>query len=300
MKTLIIGFGSIGQRHARFLKEIGCEVGVVSRRQIEYSPSYRSVREAITAWKPEYAVIANETSLHQHTFEELADYGFTGRVLVEKPSGFLPEQHPFEYVAVAFNMRFHPLLIALRHALQGERVLTLQVYCGRYLPDWRPQRDYSTIYSAHAELGGGVLRDLSHELDYLLWLAGNWREVCAAGGKLSSLNITSDDAWAILLKMKSGAIGSLQVNYLDHPGRREIVINTDESTYVADLIKGTLSKNGTAESFNVPMDQTYVSQHRAMLSEHREQLCSLAEGIEGMRLIDAVERSARESRWVGA
>ena len=84
MKTLVVGYGSIGSRHARLLTSLGCEVAVVSSRDIDHPVRYRTLADALS-WKPDYVVIANRTSQHYQTLKELAASGFTGTVLVEKP-----------------------------------------------------------------------------------------------------------------------------------------------------------------------------------------------------------------------
>ena len=177
-RALVVGYGSIGKRHARLLGELGCEVAVVSRHS-DAPNGHRTVEAALAAAMPDYVVVANETSAHLATVEALAAAGFAGRLLIEKPLGEGPAVPPgrFAQVGVAYNLRFHPLLGALRERLAGDRICAIEVYCGQHLPDWRPDADYRTGYSADPDRGGGVLRDLSHELDYLLWLGGRWRRV---------------------------------------------------------------------------------------------------------------------------
>ena len=175
----------------------------------------------------------------------------------------------------------------------------MQVYVGQYLPEWRPQQDYRNSYSVSRVQGGGVLRDLSHELDYLNWLFGPWQSLTALGGHYSSLAGDSDDVFCLILKMERCPAVSLQMNYLDRSGRREILINTDQHSYRLDLVKQEFSQDQEpVTSFMLERDETYRIQHRDILENQGELCCSLSEGLEVMRMIDAAENSATTQSWL--
>lgn len=299
-KALVVGYGSIGRRHARLLAELGCDVAVVSRRPIQDFPRFADIAAAVRDGRPDYAVVANETAAHAAAVEALADAGFRGKLLIEKPLGGAIGPHRFSLCAVAYNLRFHPALCRLADALKDDTIVSMQVYCGQYLPDWRPGTDYRQSYSADPSRGGGVLRDLSHELDYVLWLGGACRRVAAIGGRFGALEIATDDCWALLMELDRCRCATLQVNYLDRPGRRQIVANTADHTYVVDFAQAALIRDGEAQKFSVDRDDTYRAQHRAMLAGDASQLCSLAEGARVMDLIAAAERAASERAWVAA
>ena len=219
MKTaLVIGFGSIGQRHARLLREMGLSVHVYSRRTLPDEKKYQSLESALKEVHPEYVVIANETSEHYSTLKTVLSFEVP-QVLVEKPLfstsvESLPE-NPKSQVCVAYNLRFHPLLQRLCSEINGQSVLLVQVYVGQYLPDWRPQQNYRNSYSVSRAQGGGVLRDLSHELDYLNWLFGPWQSLTALGGHYSSLA-------GVLPLVENGTLScSCFTNELSRPYRTE-------------------------------------------------------------------------------
>lgn len=301
MNTLVIGYGSIGARHARILSALGCRTSVVSRRNVDFPISYNDLAAALATESPECVVIANETSLHQNTLSELARLDYQGTVLVEKPLFHQYSEMPansFKQVFVAYNLRFHPVIQRIRALLKGEQILSAQVYVGQYLPDWRPDTDYRTGYSANAEQGGGVLRDLSHELDYLCWMLGGWRRVSAIGGHFSPLEISSDDIFMLLMVTPLCPAVSVQLNYLDRVGRRTMIINTASHTIEADLGKGTVKVDGGSASFTVERDLTYREMHEAILSGKTDAPCSLNEGLEVMRLIAAAEMAAGKQEWV--
>ena len=301
MRVLVVGYGSIGERHARILSELGCQVSIVSRHATPKSGVFRDLAQALSDEPPGYIVIANETCRHRNTLDELIRLGYRGSVLVEKPlfdCPLPPPDHKFARLAVAYNLRFHPTLLRLRDILAQEKAIRATVHCGSYLPDWRPGRDYRAASSAAKAAGGGVLRDLSHEIDYLLWLLGPWNRLAALGGKLSPLEIETDDVFSILVELDRCLIATVSLDYLDRRGRREITINTASGTVAADLIAGTLSWRGTTETFSVARDDTYRAQHKAMLANEPSSLCDFAAGLAVVEFIAAAESAAKNGRWI--
>lgn len=300
MRTLVIGYGSIGARHARILRELGCPVALVSRHAAGEG-FYQTLPQALETHRPEYVVVATPTNEHAVTLENLARHGFDGWVLVEKPlfeSVREPLRSGFRGLFVGYNLRFHPVLRTLRERMADARAVSAHVYVGQYLPHWRPGTDYRQSYSASRQGGGGVLRDLSHELDYVHWLFGRWRRLTATGGHLSALDISSDDIFSILMNCQRCDVLSLSLNYLDTTHQRNLTVNLDGHTFVADLMTGSLRHDAETTAFSVERDDTYIRQHQAMLSGRHEDLCSLREGLEVLGTIEAVERAAATLTWV--
>ncbi|MBD2844516.1 Gfo/Idh/MocA family oxidoreductase [Paenibacillus sp. IB182496] len=302
MRALVIGLGSIGRRHARILARIGCDVAAVSRSQAGTPGVYGNIGAAMRYWAPAYAVVATPTSAHGSALRELREAGYDGPVLVEKPLFAQPGELPpeqLEGVHVGYNLRFHPLLRQLRWRLRHQRVLTATLYVGQHLPHWR-ERDYRTCYSASRAQGGGVLRDLSHELDYACWLFGPWRALTARGGHYSGLEIDSDDVYGLMAETARCPLLQLHLNYLDRRARRFLLVHTEAHTYALDLIRGelqidrdaTINCGGTGT-----MEGTYAAQHRAMLRGGRG-VCTAAQAAETVHMIEAAERAAAERRWV--
>jgi len=302
MRALVIGFGSIGRRHARILTELGCEVAVVSRRAIEHSHAFKSIDIAITQHQPEYVVVASATAEHLSDILALAELGFTGRVLVEKP--FFSEvsdvpAHEFASLRVGYNLRFHPVMQGLEQLLAGQELLSIQIYVGQYLPNWRPDTDYRTSYSASAERGGGVLLDLSHDIDYLLDLAGECTGLAALGGKLSDLEIVSDDVFALLLQTAGCPVAVLQLNYVDRVGSRELIVNSKEFTARANLVSGELYRNSELiVHAKVDQDATYLEMHKAMMKGNADQVSSVEEALAVLEVVSAARESARNGVWI--
>ena len=76
---------------------------------------------------------------------------------------------------VGYNLRYLPSLSRFRDLINEGLVggpLSVRCEIGQYLPNWRPDTDYRTGVTARSDLGGGVLLELSHEIDYLRWIFG--------------------------------------------------------------------------------------------------------------------------------
>jgi hypothetical protein len=91
---------------------------------------------------------------------------------------------------------------------------------------------------------------------------------------------------------------SLQMNYLDRFGRREVLINTDKHTYRLDLMKKEYKKDQEPVTlFSLEKDETYRNQHTDMLKNHGKLCCSSQEALDVLRMIDAAEKSAETETW---
>lgn len=301
MKALLIGYGSIGSRHARILKELDFQVTLVTKQEIAYAPRYSGIETALKQGMYDYAVVANETASHLRSLNDLGKGGFRGVVLVEKPIfdqySAIPE-YPFSKIFVGYNLRFHPVLQKLRNLLMNAKIFSVHAYVGQYLPTWRPDRDYRSGYWAFRSSGGGVLRELSHELDYLLWLLGGWSSVTAVGGHFSSLSIETDDIFTVLMKTEKCQSVTVHMNYLDQTPRREIIINTENDTVYADLMHGFVKTKSLYEKFSVDRDYTYRVQHSAILQKDFGSLCTAGEGLLVVKLIDAIEQASNSEAWL--
>jgi len=303
LRCLVVGYGSIGARHAAVLEHMGHIVSVVSRRGIGGGrPVFRSLREALDAGSFDHVVIAVETGGHEAVLTELAARNHAGFVLVEKPLFAAPAalpQNRFRRAGVSYNLRFHPAVQALRTALAGRPAEIADFHVGQWLGDWRPGRDTAATYSASRAAGGGVLRDLSHELDLATWLFGPARLVAALGGRLGKVTVDADDGWGLVMSCARCPVVTLHLNSLDRRGRRQIAIQTGGETLAADLVNGTVEIGTTSERIAVERDATIAAVHQALIDGAPE-VCSLEEGARVVALIAAIERSARDRQFIEA
>ena len=304
MKIAVIGAGSIGSRHTRILQNLNHEVVIVSRHVDSQlgTVKYKSISDALKNEQFEYVVVASKTSQHINDLNELCSTKFAGRVLIEKPlfaSSQRVARNNFEFAGVGYNLRFHPAVLWLQDVLpQLGKISSANFYVGQYLPTWRDNNDYRASSSAKATSGGGVLRDLSHEIDLAQYFFDDWTHLTACGGKFSNLEIETDDTFSILMKTKICSALSIQLNYLDRIKQRNITINGDNGTINVDLIAGTTQFNETTQPFKLEPDQTYLAEHTAMIEKDATTLCTFDEALAVVETIGAIEKASEKQKWV--
>ncbi len=298
LNALVVGQGSIGRRHSEILRNAGAQVSVVSAHDAGAFPVLAAVPRLD---RLDYTVIASSTSRHDADLAELNSRGFRGRVLVEKPlaaaSNVTADISGFRKFRVGYNLRLHPVVEALRAALAGEEIVAVRMHAGQYLPDWRPGADFRRQSSARRDMAGGVLRDLSHEIDLVLHLFGSWRRLVSAPAPMPVLDIETDQAWAILFELEAGSVVTLTLSYHDQPLERRYVVTTRTGTFEADLTRGFVRTPLGRKDLPAERNFTYERQHALMQSDDETVLCDYAAGMAVLKTLEAIERSAMERAW---
>lgn len=271
---------------------LGADVRVLSRRILDGVSSYSDLDEALKVFNPTHVVIANETSEHGPTLQTLREKT-EAAVLVEKPLyAFLPTQplSNSNNVFVAYNLRFHPLVKKLKEALHGKKIVSWHAYVGQNLEKWRPGRDYTKVYSASKELGGGAIRDLSHEIDMFRYFAGASELKGSHGGHFSKLSSTADDHYSVLLSSSNCPHANIHMNCMDRIVQRFVTTHTEDESYSIDLITGRWRTSKSDENHTIDGNTSYVEMARAFLSGAKGQLCTYQEAWETNVLIEKAER----------
>lgn len=294
-RALIVSYGSIGQRHVEVLSEMGLDCAVVTSQPVDDRPVFQTISEALDQWLPHYVVVASPTSRHSEHIESLRAGGFRGPLLVEKPlfrSGLEIPPIDDPLIFVGFNLRFLSVIAKLKQLLTATKILTISIWNAQYLPEWRPNRDYRQTSSARSDLGGGVLRDLSHDFDLLLHIFGPMKRVSAQVGRFGDLEIDTDDTVVLWGDLASGARVAMYLSYLDRMKRHEIRITSSEISVSCNLLTGEIVSNSASFSFPSSRHETFIRMHSDVLSGKSITTCTMREGVRVSQLIDAIEHSS--------
>lgn len=301
MKALIVGFGSAGKRIAQILKESSVEYHIVSSHLAEDVSVYRSLEDFFASSKDvDVVFIANKTSDHFQAYASLRKHGFQGDIIVEKPIG----NHLSEWINIQdskcftyYNLRFHPLVNWLKSEIKNKKIILANFYVGQYLPSWRPGTDYRSSYSAKKNEGGGVLRDLSHELDLCQYLLGRPHSLVALGGKCSSLEIDSDDHCTVMLNFAPEMSAHIEMNYIDRITQRWVILHSNEATYKIDFISNTAQKNEQTIKIDSAKDESHRKIINAVINRNYSEMSTLSEAVFVMKEIEEIEQSIINQNW---
>lgn len=252
--ALVAGCGSIGQRHLRNLRGLGvtrlaaCDPDAARTAEVAAElgiPTFAEYRAALAATSPDVVFVCTPPSLHVDQARQAVAAG--AHVFIEKPlassldgvDDLIASARAAKRVCqLGYNLRFDSGL-KLVHDLvargQIGRVLWARAEYGQYLPDWRPGRDYRSSYSAQRRLGGGVLLDVSHELDYVMWLLGRPTQVVGMAGRVGALDVDVDDCATVLLRFPGGAQADVHVDFLQRDYSRSCKLAGEQGTIVWDF-----------------------------------------------------------------
>ncbi len=330
MKALVIGCGSMGLRHIAHLRQLG----VPRIEAADHDPAARRrvrARFGIVAYeaadaglrkRPDVVLICTPARHHiPLTLEALAA---GAHVFVEKPLSIsLDGVHVLatkadqsdRVVQVGYNLRYHPAFRTMKQLVEAGavgKVLTAHAEFGLYLEKWWPKRDYRASYMADASMSGGLIFDVSHEIDTLAWFLGDVREVAAYGGKLSTLEIRGVDCAKAVLKTASGAVASLHMDCLQPAYTRTFSLFGEGTALRWDCPHGRADKSvGRLVLFDAKSDryrrvdlpgrpdETYLEELRDFLccvADGRPPLVGIREGIAALRVAMAIQASLETGR----
>lgn len=256
--VLVVGAGSIGERHIRNLWTLGFRnLHVFRQRNLPFRDIADAKVEVITDWnvveelKPYAVIIATPTA--QHITQAIKSAKLGCHVLVEKPLSHNLEQttelievvkEKSIYFQVAYMQRFHPLITKIKHYVTNKtfgNLISLTAKWGDYLPAWHPWEDYRESYAAKKELGGGVALTLSHEIDLANWLVDSTpQKSFTIKNYGSKLEMDVEAGCDVIVGYQNGATANIHLNYYEKTPERYIKLVFDDASLSLAFFKNTL------------------------------------------------------------
>ena len=318
-KILVVGYGSIGKRHVENLLSISnLEIIVCTKRNDinklkKHTKVYHTINQSLKE-KPDIGIIANETSLHIPTAIKLAKEGLD--LFLEKPlSNSLKDVEKLHAIVkkkklitqMGCNLRFHPCIKKIKSLIEQQKIgkiISAQVQCCSYLPDYHRWEDYRKSYAARKDLGGGVILTQIHEIDYMYWFFQDVENVISMSGKLSDLDIKVEDYVSSLLKFRNKIIGELHMDYFQRPDFRsckirgtkgEIYWNSDNNCVnIYNMNKKRWETELKVKNYE--RNFSYIEQLKHFLKciKHRkETINDLEQGITTLKIALAIKKASK-------
>ena len=318
LRAGLVGLGAMGRNHARVLAGLdGVDlVGVVEpagdpQGLAHGAPVFDTV-DVLLEQRVDYVVVACPTALHEPVGLQLADAGVAA--LIEKPLAHSVEAatrlvEAFEsrglVAGVGHIERYNPSLQSLRSRLAaGELGDVYQVATRRQGP----------FPSRIADVG--VVKDLAtHDIDLTAWVTGTpYLSISARTAKKSGR--PHEDMVTAVGELAGGVMASHIVNWLTPFKERTTLVTGERGCFVADTLTADLTffangsgpteweairafrgvSEGDMTRFAIPKREPLMVEHErfrdAVLGKDAE-IVSLAEGLQTVRVADAMIRSAQ-------
>lgn len=316
-KVYIIGFGSIGNRYFRIVNDnnLSRETLIFDRLNNKIGGNgfnYFNKLDEIRATKDDLVIIANPASYHYETLIQLLDC--TAPILLEKPLSkeILKTQNikklydMFEFVHVGYNLRYHPAVELVQGYVSKQtygEVISVFGEVSSFLPQWRPGKDYSKTVSAQTKFGGGVLLELSHDIDLINYIYKKIPSVSGKFDKVSGLKINVEDTAILNFEYEDQGkrvLGNLNMCFASHRPSRKLLFNCEHASLELDLNANKLSifKDKSVDVINFEMyeniDQTYIDQIKDIhlrFSKNRKPKCDILDANYVLGVISAAKTS---------
>ena len=324
-RILIWGLGSAGSRHVAIVQRVMPKAGILvySRRAGELlasdSEEFTASLERVSEFQPQIAIVANEAPLHLKTADILAEMGC--HILIEKPVDIDLERcyRFFErhrqrqlVIQVGYNLRFIESVRVFRESIKAGKigiVTSAFFQVGQFLPNWRNQGDSLESVTGTRALGGGVLLELSHEIDSVEWILGQIEWVQAWEGKTSDLVVDVEDLACLVLGVRCATsdreiVVSLTMDVTSHRATRNYTVVGTAGTVYCDLMRQEVTLFSQHEQSDLENFPEFDKN-----DAYRLQLCNFVDRIEHgeyswdsfhtsvrvLQVIDAARKSAKAS-----
>ncbi len=323
MRIVIFGCGSIGTRHAKNIAKLGGhelslhdpDIARATQLASETGSQVATTIDEALASSPDAVLICTPPNTHTSVTKSSLEAG--AHCFVEKPLATnyqqaieiteLAERNNL-VLMIGFNLRFHPGLIKIRQLIDNGtlgRVMMVRAEYGQYLPDWRPNADYRNNYITSHESGGGIISEESHEIDYVQWLGGKVNDVYVAAGKLSDLEMTTEDSALMVMRLQSDALAEVHVDCVQRGYSRRCKVvgtkGTAEWIYETGVTLTRGPRGSDIETFDISPDpnKMYVDEIKHFFESCEGKTKPPVDGrsaLETMRVIDAAHRSTSSRR----
>ena len=237
-KILIIGNGSIANRHYKNIIELNYSVEKIPYREfikknLDLIQNYSSV------------IICTASDIRINIIKTC--YLYNVPFFCEKPlSTSLNElkiisQFDKKFLSkcfVGFMMRYHPVVKELKK-IKLENVHAFTFRIGYNVNEWRKNWSFSRSYSSNIK-SGGVLFDLCHEIDLSELIFGNLSLIGCYS--LDHKDFKNIDFYSKIILGKKNIIGEINMDYINSSNVRTLEIMTNDLNYYIDFNECYFSK----------------------------------------------------------
>jgi predicted dehydrogenase len=321
-RVLVLGCGSIGERHIRCLGHAGgaeitaCdprEERLAAMRELYQVAGVATSYDEVDLSAQDAVMVCTPTDQHIPQALRAAQAGC--HLFVEKPISTALEgvdallalcREKQLVVQMGYVIRHHPNLKEIKRLLDAGAIGTVymaQIKSGYFIGNYRPE--YASLYWAHAATGGGVMMDASHQLDWIQWLLGPVTHVGAmAEHFMIDVDADVEDGAVLMLRFASRALASVSLSNFQRNYKAGLELNGSkgsiEWSYGDSEVRVYTEEDRSwrSHSETLERDEFYIAQAKSFLSALAGEAPVWVSGEDGRRAL-AVGLAAYESARTG-
>jgi predicted dehydrogenase len=242
---LIIGKGSISFKHLKILSQI------YQKAIITHISSRVFLRKHKKILNKKYfiVVVANDAASHLKTIDLIDN--FADFIFVEKPfaenfsklKNFLNKHKSIQKkIWVGYNLIFSELLREIIKIIKSKKygkVISVRSTVGYDVRYWR-KKNYLSSVSVKKKLGGGVINELSHEINYLVHIFRELNYINSISGNYYLKKIDVEDTLFVNFLCNKNILINLTMDFYRQDKMREAQFIFQKGTIFLDFVMGKI------------------------------------------------------------
>lgn len=318
----VVGMGSIAKRHISNLRDLHPSAKIYAVSSSGHNDAIPNDADAVLdldeviLLKPKFVVIASPANSHVGIAKILIKHKIP--ILIEKPVAHNFQEcldlqafctrHISNKLAVGYCLRFLPSIQVVRDYLASGhlgKIYNVAANVGQYLPSWRSDKGYKDSVSANKALGGGALLELSHELDYLLWLFGDLTLKYSWLRTTDELDLDVEDIANLVLISSEDVFVTVHLDFIQKSTQRNCEIIGQNGRLVWDLLSNKVviyTEEGSLILYSdsdYDKNNMYLDMMRAFEDESKDGsdcLATLNSSCEVVRIIEEAKHTNQRDK----
>ena len=263
-KALIIGTGSIAQKHIDILNSLNYTVYVYSKTNIKFfkdnSKKINRLNSLMNLNDFEFAIIANKTSDHLKVLKILIDektHTYCEKPIFHKKFNFKKIREKIKKSKIVFHngyqLKNDTKIKYIEKKLKKLKIKSFQVSVGHDFTKWRKNGVLKNSYFSNTKKGGGVIFELVHEVNLINLLFGRIKKINTF--KSNSKKFNCEDVVVSIIETEKKIVGTLYQDILSNTFFRTIKIVTNKNFFIIDLVTNRIIENEKIKYFKNPNRQ---------------------------------------------
>lgn len=276
-KVLVIGTGSIAQKHIDILNSLNYSVYVYSETNEKFFKKNSKITRLVNLAKLdnfEFTILANKTSNHLRILKILIKQKM--HIYCEKP--IYCKKFNYHHIKNlikknkiifhnGYQLRNDTKIKYIQKKLKNQKIKSFQVSVGHDFNKWRKAGIHKKSYFSDTKKGGGVIFELIHEINLINLLFGKIKKISTI--KSNSENYKCEDVAVSIIETKNKILGSLYQDMLSNVLFRYINIVTNKNFFKIDIANNLIIEDNKIKKFDNKNNQVDLLRKNILLFKNR-------------------------------